>query len=131
MSFIKAAFLLGCTSRLARECASCLSSSSRLLDGSDNPLKSCARCVLVFYCEWPCQVGHWKFWKHKLLCVTREKLSVAAQKGLAPEGDGENACAICLGPLETLSMVVFPCGNRLHSTCVDGMRGFGIQQACP
>ena len=39
-----------------RECASGL--SSRLPDGSDNPLKSCARCGLVYYCGRPCQVGN-------------------------------------------------------------------------
>ena len=71
-----------------RECANCL--SSRLLDGSNDPLKSCARCGLVYYCGRPCQAEHWKFGKHKQFCVTREERSVAAQQGLdatAPRGD--------------------------------------------
>ena len=113
-----------------RECANCL--SSRLLDGSDGPLHSCARCGLVYYCGRPCQVEHWKFGKHKQFCVTREERSVAAQDAdCTAHGNGESACAICLDPLETLPVVTLPCEHRFHSACVDGMREFGIQQACP
>jgi len=59
---------------------------------------------------------------------------VAVQQGFddtAPGFDGDRTCAIRLDPLEALPMVTLPCEHRFHSACVDGMREFGIQQACP
>ena len=101
----------------SRECANCLS--------ADLPLTLCARCRLTHYCGKPCQVQHWKS-GHKERCVPLDARKPAAEV----RNPGPITCAICLDALLD-AVCKLPCGHAYHKECVEGLRKFGVKQACP
>ena len=112
-----------------KECAQCLAP-----DGHHGvTLKPCAKCLATFYCGRACQAAHWKA-GHKQHCVTpEERVPAAVPPGSTTEDDpgSDLECAICLEPLNASSTCNLPCTHAFHGACIEGMRKFGLQQACP
>ena len=106
----------------APECANCAA--------MDLALNACARCRLVSYCSKACQAQHWKKGGLKERCV-----AVADRKPAEQTEDRSVElsldCAICLGAMAEASACRLPCGHLYHGACVEGLRKFGVRQACP
>jgi len=112
-----------------KECANCLASQSR--EGA--ALQVCTRCKAVSYCSRACQKQHWGKGGHKQFCVSLEdrrvKNNIDHSRGEKPGGD---ECPICLEALRPDSLVAtLPCSHSFHGECVQGLRRFGVLQACP
>ena len=106
--------------------------------------KSCSRCKVTFYCNRACQSAHWKTGGHKQHCLTPEQRSLAAQERAAASiaeeenkrrdlnaAQEEKGCSICLDSLSSGTKQTLPCSHIFHVACVERLRSFGIQQACP
>ena len=110
----------------ATECANCGCSSS-----DEVTLSKCARCGLVEYCGTPCQTMHWKKGGHKKRCVSREERSVAAAAEMNPSSPSDNDCSVCTDPRWLKPSVTLQCGHTLHAACIEDVREYGAQEACP
>ena len=119
-----------------RDCANCGAP-----EGSIPGVKkhsACSKCQITFYCSTKCQKQHWKAGGHKQHCVAVADRRVA---GNDVGGDGgslggvaaakESECAICLGPLSQSPSQTLPCSHVYHRECVEKLRSFGINEACP
>ena len=68
-------------------------------------------------------------------CVRPEERTPQAvgadEPSMKDPGHGdENECPICLEPLSA-SACTLPCSHTFHRSCVEGLRSYGIKQACP
>ena len=104
------------------DCANCAS--------SDLDLNACARCRLVSHCSQACQVQHWKKGGHKERCVAVADRKPTERTEERPT-ESSQECAICLGAMAEATACRLPCGHLYHGECVESLRKFGIQQACP
>lgn len=112
------------------ECANCMSFHSK----GGSALLTCTRCKAVCYCSKACQVQHWGKGGHKKFCVTvDERKPHAGQTGCSqlPEVPKGSACPICLEALRPNASMALPCAHVFHVKCVQELRRFGVQQACP
>jgi len=84
---------------------------------------------------------HWKSGGHQKWCLTPEERSVQQSKAVKYEdletaalfGD-EASCPVCLEPIvpaKTDLNVTLPCLHVFHISCVDNLRSYSPQQACP
>ena len=128
-----------------RDCANCFAAEGSVQGVPVH--NACARCLITFYCSKKCQKEHWKKGGHKEHCVKREDRSAGGiQKdnsggGGSGEGGGganedfgaveEPECAICLEPLSQSPSQVLPCSHVYHRECVEQLRSFGVNEACP
>ena len=109
-------------------CASCLVRSSESIR-----LFLCSQCGLVLYCSKDCQRAHWKT-NHRYFCIAKANRVLPAQpaKSIVGQSSGKGEiCTICLEPLLNAPEEVLLCGHFFHSTCVAGLREFGLKQVCP
>jgi len=121
------------------ECANCTATKTK----AGQPLsQKCARCRLLVYCSRECQVQHWKSGGHQKWCLTPKERSVQqsalAQKEEVHEAtldlDCEASCPVCLEPIvlaKTDLNVTLACSHLFHIACVEGLRSYALQQACP
>ena len=111
-----------------KECANC--SSSRSIEGG--ALHACTRCKVVYYCSRPCQIQHWKKGGHHQFCIPVEKRKPKiADVSKGKDEVGGNECPICLEGLLSETSVTLPCSHCFHGECIQGIRRFGVQRACP
>ena len=108
-------------------------------EGSDGAFKlsACSRCGLVVYCSKDCQRAHWKA-NHKQHCIAKADRAPQyqnssdsfkeADSGAVSTGD---KCAICQDILIGATATTLPCNHVFHSTCVEELRKFGVEQVCP
>jgi len=107
-------------------------------DGSvARKLSACARCGLVAYCSRDCQKAHWKA-NHKQHCIRKADRTPGHQNpagAQAPDSSSmvtmDEECAICLDKLAVSSAYPLPCKHLFHVFCVEELRQYGVQQACP
>ena len=112
------------------ECANC--SSSQSTEGGGGALRACTRCKAVYYCGRPCQIQHWKKGGHQQFCIpVEERRPNVAGVLKDKKGNEGGECPICLEVLLPGSCMTLPCSHSFHGECVQGLRRFGVQQACP
>ena len=91
---------------------------------------------MAVYCSTECQKTHWKKGGHKQHCVKKEERRVEKGASAGAGGGGgaaaeEPECAICLDPLSESPSQTLPCSHVYHRECVEKLRSFGINEACP
>ena len=59
--------------------------------------------------------------------VDRKPAEGAVKRG----SESGHLCTICLDGLAESSASRLPCGHSYHKDCVEGLRRFGVTQACP
>jgi len=106
-------------------------------DGNTNPLKTCSRCKLVYYCSKECQTIHWKK-GHRKTCISINDRQVNQQIQVTESAEQEKGiivCAICLSPVQTNDYnapCTLPCEHTFHTNCITSLRTHeGLSQVCP
>jgi len=121
-----------CSASSERACSNCLAPNG---SQKASKLSACSRCGLVFYCSKDCQRAHWKA-NHKQHCIAKtdrkpqqQGQAESTQNAISEHADKE--CSICLEQISNASTCSLPCAHVFHSSCVEGLRKFGVEQACP
>ena len=124
-----------CKQQILRYCEFCESKDAG---------KRCGGCRMSWYCSTQCQIMDWKQGGHKQKCrALLQSTAEEAQKNRSihvarrakdlSDAQAEEAepliCAICLGPPEDTAEL--PCGHEFCKACIDALRKFGVQKACP
>jgi hypothetical protein len=107
-------------SMAANECGYCGS--------TENVMKYCSRCHLVYYCSQSCQAADWKK-EHKLKCVSLAMRIPDKSGGKMAKTD---PCVICYETLQTRGVAELKCGHQLHASCLKELQNsMSANQSCP